>query len=281
MKADILAINSQVAYGHVGNAAWVFAWQRLGHEVWPLATVEYSNHPGHGDLAGEAVPAPRLAALLGGLERRGALARCGAVASGYLGDAAQGPVVSEAVERVKEAKPEALYLCDPVIGDRHTGAYVPAEVERAIRERLVPAADLLTPNRFELERLSGRAVADESAAVAAARSLLALGPRLVACTSAPARPERRATLAVTAAGAWRVETPALTSALHGAGDLFAALLLAAYLDGGDGAGALSRAVSAVFAVLDLSLERGGDELALIAAQDVLAAPPRLFEATPV
>ncbi len=275
---NILAISSQVAYGHVGNSAAVFALQRLGHEVWPLPTVLYSNHPGHGDFAGEAVAASLLEELLAGLARRRVLGVCDAVLTGYLRDPAQVRFARRAIEEVKAANPRALYCCDPVMGDRHTGLYVPQAVADEIAGPLLEAADLATPNEFELELLAGSAIATLDDALEAAERVRARGPRLVVCTSpAMARgAEAVATLAVTDDGAWLVRTPTLAGAPHGAGDLFAALLLGRYLDTRDAAAALAHAVAASFGVLSASVAEGADELALIAAQDEIVAPSRRF-----
>ncbi len=281
MADDILAISSQVAYGHVGNSAAVFALQRLGHEVWPLPTVLYSNHPGHGDFDGEAVGPELLGALLEGLRRRGVLERCGGVLGGYFRDAAQVAIAAEAVAAVSAANAEAVFCCDPAIGDRHTGLYVPEATAAALAERLLPAAHIVTPNHFELEYLARARFDTIEGALGAAAALRALGPKVVVCTSLEERGAPTgtlATLAATAEGAWIVRTPALEGAPHGAGDLFAALYLAAFLETDDPSVSLSRAVSSTFAIVAASVAAGADELALIAAQDQLVAPAHVFAA---
>ena len=281
MADDILAISSQVAYGHVGNSAAVFALQRLGHEVWPLPTVLYSNHPGHGDFDGESVRPELLGALLEGLSRRGALERCGGVLSGYFRDAAQVAIAAQAVAAVMAANAEAVICCDPAIGDRHTGLYVPEATAVAIAEHLLPAAHIVTPNHFELEYLAKERFDTLDGALAAASALRARGPEIVICTSLEERdapPGTLATLAASGSGAWLVRTPALEGAPHGAGDLLAALYLAAFMATHDAAVSLVRAVSGTFAVIEASVAAGADELALIAAQDQLQAPARIFEA---
>ncbi len=153
----ILSIQSWVAYGHVGNAAAVFPLQRLGAEVSAINTVEFSNHPGYGAVTGEVVPASRVKALLDGLDDRGALNHCDALLSGYLGEAATGDVVLEGVARLKAANHTAVWCCDPVIGDEGPGIYVRPGIADFFREQAVPAADLLTPNHFELQLLTGLA----------------------------------------------------------------------------------------------------------------------------
>ena len=267
----ILSIQSQVVYGHVGNGAAVLALQRLGFEVWPVPTVLLAHHPGHGAPAGRALPPAELAALLAGLEALGVLAACAAVLSGYLGDPANGPALLKAVATVKAANPKALYACDPVIGDADRGAYVRPGVAEFFRDQALPAADILTPNRFELEFLSGQTVASLQEALAACDALLARGPKLLLCTSLEAaEADRIATLAVTRTGAWQVITPRLKAVPNGSGDLIAALFLGQRLLGRPVPNALARAVAATFAVLELS--QGQPEMQLVAAQEQLAAP---------
>ena len=94
---NVLSISSHVAYGHVGNSAAVFALQRLGIEAWPIHTVRYSNHLGHGRHRGEAASGAEIAEMVAGLDDIGALARCDAVLSGYLGQAETGYAVRDAV----------------------------------------------------------------------------------------------------------------------------------------------------------------------------------------
>ncbi|MEO6625466.1 MAG: pyridoxal kinase, partial [Burkholderiaceae bacterium] len=202
----ILSISSQVVYGHVGNAAIVPALQALGCEVLAMPTVLLAHHPGHRPPKGRGTPAEELAALLDGLEQVGALAGASAMLSGYLGRADNAVVAADAITRLRQQRAGALYLCDPVIGDDGR-VYVGEGVEDAIRTRLLPLADVLTPNHFELERLSGQRVTTLAQAVAAAHVLLRLGPRTVVVTSLqheqqPA--DRVATLAVTAQAGWLV-----------------------------------------------------------------------------
>jgi len=279
----ILSVQSHVAYGHVGNSAAVFPLQRLGYEVWPVHTVQFSNHPGYGDWQGQVFAAEHIGAVVDGLAARGALESCAAVLSGYLGSASLGRVVAETVERVRAANPAALYLCDPVMGDRETGLYVPEEIPAFLRARAVPLADVLTPNLFELEQLAGRRLADRTEAVAAARELRALGPSVVVVTSlrdgdTPA--DAIDILAVTAESAWQVRTPylPLTPPINGAGDALAALFLGHYLKNRETPAALADAAAAVFAVVSATQTAGTRELQLIAAQDEMMCPSRRFPA---
>ncbi len=280
---NILSIQSHVAYGHVGNAAAVFPLQRLGFEVWPVHTVQFSNHPGYGGWQGQVFSAEHIGAVIDGLAARGALGACDAVLSGYLGTASLGEAVAAAVSRVRAANPAALYLCDPVMGDAGTGLYVRDDIPAFLRARAVPLADVLTPNLFELQQLAGCAIADRTEAVAAARRLLALGPKVIVITSlrhdeTPA--DAIDIVAVTADGAWRVRTPflAFDPPPNGAGDALAALFLAHYLRTRQAAAALAEAAAAVFAVISATHAAGTRELQLIAAQNEMVRPSRRFPA---
>ena len=278
----VLSIQSAVAYGHVGNSAAVLPLQRLGFDVFPVPTVLLAHHPGQGrGWRGHKVEPERIGEILDGLAARGAFARCAAVLSGYLGDAAVGGLVLEALAAVRAARPDALYLCDPVIGDDASGVFVSAGIPEVMRERLLPAADILTPNRFELARLSGRPVESLAEAQAAAAALRARGPRIVVATglAMPDQPDRLAVLADTAEASWLVTTPRLPIALGGTGDAFSALFLGHYLAAaGKLRAALERATGAMFALVERTHAAGADELQLVAAQDEFAAPSRQFRA---
>ncbi len=274
-EPTILSLSSQVVYGHVGNAAIVPALQALGCEVLAIPTVLLAHHPGHGRPAGRVTPVDEVAGLLHGLEQVGALARASAALSGYLGLAQTAGVVAEAVARLRNHTPGALYLCDPVIGDDGK-VYVAEGVEDAIRTRLLPLADIVTPNHFELERLAGQRVTTLEHAVSAARTLIALGPRTVVVTSLnhdQLVPGQIATLAVTAAQAWITLTPRLERVPRGSGDLMAALLLGHLVFGKSTPQALALAASAVYEVLVASV--GEPEMRLVAGRNSLLAPPDL------
>lgn len=268
----VLSIQSHVAYGHVGNSAAAFALQSLGHDVWPVPTVLYSNQPRHDGKRGRAVPAAWLAEMVEGVAERGWLKRCGGVLSGYLGAAPQAGVVAGAVRRAKAANGAALYLCDPAFGDVPGGIYVETDIVHAFRDRLLPLADIATPNAFELAHLTGRAVDGPITAIAAARTLSA---PVVLCTSVPMGADRIGTLAVTADKAWETSTKILEKPPHGSGDLMAALFLGHTLDGRAPPDALSRAASAVDTLLRAAVTRGLDEMPMVEMREVLTAAPVL------
>jgi pyridoxine kinase len=280
-RGAILSIQSQVAYGHVGNSAAVLPLQRLGFDVFALNTVQLAHHPGHGAWRGHMLRPEQLDQILSGLEERGVLGRCVAVLSGYLGDPGMAAVVARAVEAVRAARAGAPYLCDPVIGDDAAGVFVGAGVPEAIRERLVPLADIVLPNRFELAHLIGSPVESLEDTRAAAAALRARGPRLVVVTglSLPDRSGELAVLADTADETWLVTTPKLPLALGGgAGDAFSALFLGHYLAAGDLHVGLERAVAAMFGLLERTAAAGAEELELVATQDELGAPALRFPA---
>jgi pyridoxine kinase len=274
----ILSIQSSVAAGHVGNSAAVFPLQRLGFDVWRVDTVVFSNHPAHGRHTGRIVPSGDVAALLQGLDGLGLWPRCEAVISGYLGAAATGPVVAGAVARIRAARPGALYLCDPVIGDRGR-AYVEDGVVDFYRHRGVAMADIVTPNAYEASCLTGIDASTSMGALAAARALCGIGPRIAVVTGV-AEHDAMHTLAADGGSAWRVTTPKLPAAGFGAGDLFAALLLAHLLRRSPLPEALSRAVSATHAMLALAAKDAPD-LPLVAGQNALCDPPIVYSAEPV
>ena len=287
---NILSIQSWVAYGHVGNASAMFPLQRLGAEVWAVNTVQFSNHTGYGHWTGQVFAPGTVTALVDGIAARGALGGCDAVLSGYMGDAGTGEAVLDAVRRVRAANPSALYCCDPVIGDADTGVYVRPGIADLLRERAVPAADILTPNRFELELLAGLPCGSVAEAAAAARALRARmagpggrGTPAVLATSldgADTPAEALDLLAIGADGSWRLRTERLPLAVNGAGDAIAALFLFHMLRDGSARLALERAASAVAGVLRHTLRSGSREIALVAAQEEFVRPSRLLAAEP-
>ena len=278
---NIVSIQSHVAYGHVGNSAAVFPLQRMGVEVWPIHTVQFSNHTGYGKWQGRVFDAGLIRELVGGIEQRGCLGECDGVLSGYMGEADIGAAILDAVATVKRANPSAKYCCDPVIGDAGRGVFVREGVAQFMKAKAVPAADIITPNQFELDYLTGqqsRTLADALGAVKAAH---VLGPRAVLVTSLHVddTPEDAIDMLVSDdAGRFRLRTPRLNMIVNGAGDAMAALFFAHYLRSGKIDEALSRAGSAIFGVLAKTAELGAPEIQLVAAQDEIVQPSRVFEA---
>lgn len=280
---NILSIQSWVAYGHVGNASAVFPLQRLGAEVWAVNTVQFSNHTGYGSWTGQVFTGQAVRELVDGIAARGVLPSCDAVLSGYMGDAGIGEAILDAVARVRAANRLALYCCDPVIGDDGRGVFVRPGIPEFMRERAVPAADILTPNQFELEYLTGGSCATldgAKAAVARLRDAMApRGPRAVLVTSlrtgeTPA--DAIDLLAADEGGAHLLRTPLLPLSVNGAGDAVAALFLFHHLNTGRAADALEAAGSAIHGVLRRTADAGSREILTVAAQDEFVAPGELF-----
>ena len=284
---NILSIQSWVAYGHVGNASAVFPLQRLGAEVWAINTVQFSNHTGYGHWTGDVFSGAQVRALLDGIAARGVLPECDAVLSGYVGDAAIGEAILDAVARVRSANPRALYCCDPVIGDDRDGVYVRPGIAEMLRDRMLPAADIATPNRFELEMLTGgpcRTLGQAKAAVAhLAATLHPDGPRCVLLSSlrTETTPDDAVDMLVHEAGRFHLlRTPLLAVDVNGAGDALAALFLFHRLNGGSEVAALEAAGSAIYGLLRHTEAAGSHEIMTVAAQEEFVAPGQRFLADP-
>lgn len=278
---SILSIQSAVAYGHVGNSAAVFPLQRLGMEVWPVNTVQFSNHPGYGAWEGQTFPGSVITALIDGIAARGVMVQCDAVLSGYLGDAATGQAVLHAVAAVRAANPGALYCCDPVIGDTAPGVYVRPGIPEFLKAYCLPAADILTPNQFELEHLTGQRIATLAAAKAAITNVQAVmrpnGVVMVTSLRVADTPEGAMDLlAADGEGVHRLRTPLLPIAANGAGDTIAALFLFHWLRTRSAGAALSAAGSSVFGLLRRTAEAGSHEVLTVGAQDEFLVPSRIF-----
>jgi pyridoxine kinase len=258
---NILSIQSHVAYGHVGNAAATFPLQRLGIEVWAVHTVQFSNHTGYGAWRGQVFDANAIRETVEGIAERGVLAQCDGMLSGYMGSAETGAAILDTVDRVKAANAKARYCCDPVIGDVGRGVFVRPGIPEFMRERAVPAADIVTPNQFELDFLSGLTTRTLDETAAACGAIHAMGPATVLVTS--------------------LHVPLLDVSILGAGDAVAALFFAHLLRSGATAEALSRAASSIFGLLRRTAELGSREIALVAAQEEYVAPSQVFRVEPV
>jgi pyridoxine kinase len=279
----LLAIQSHVVFGHAGNSAAVFPMQRVGVNVWPLNTVQFSNHTQYGQWAGEVLAPAQIPALVNGIATIGELGNCDAVLSGYLGSAAQGRAILAVVAQIKAANPAALYLCDPVMGHAEKGCIVPEEVSDFLREEALAAADVLCPNQLELDSFCGRRAESLDDCVAMARSLLSRGPKAVLVKHL-AYPGRQANdfemLLVTAEGGWHLRRPLLAFPRQpvGVGDLTAGLFLARLLLGDTWVAAFEYSAAAVHEVLLETQACGSYELELVRAQDRIVHPRLRFEA---
>ena len=281
---NILSVQSHVAYGHVGNASATFPMQRLGHEVWPIHTVQFSNHTGYGDWTGRVFDGQAVEELVDGIAARGVLPSCDGILSGYMGSADIGQAILSTVTRVREANPRALYCCDPVIGDVGRGVFVRPGIPEFMRDQALPAADIVTPNQFELEYLAAVEIGSMADAKRALAAVRAIGPRVALVTSLHTE-ETPAGSVDLAAGegreVWRLRTPRLGLAANGAGDAIAALFLVHYLETGSARHALELAASSTYGLLKRTEEAGSREILTVAAQEEFVRPTWTFVAEAV
>lgn len=280
----ILSIQSAVAYGHVGNSAAVFPLQRIGVEVLPVSTVLFSNHTGYGAWRGPLISPDDVREVITGIEERGVLSNVDVVLSGYQGGEGIGDVILDAVARVKAANPTAIYSCDPVMGNAKSGCFVAPAIPILLREKVVPQADIITPNQFELGFLTDTEPDTLESTLASVDKAFAMGPSTVLVTSVerPDRPEGTIEmLAADQSGAWIVQTPHLPLKANGSGDVTAALFTAHYRESGSAAIALARTASSVFDLLENTLNSGERELQLVESQEAYAHPRMQFEVTQV
>ncbi len=275
----VLSIQSAVAFGHVGNSAAVFPLQRIGVEVLPVYTVNFSNHTGYGAWRGPLIAPDDVAAVIEGIEDRGVFPEIDVVLSGYQGGEGIADVIIDAVARVKKANPDAVYACDPVMGNAKSGCFVAPAIPVLLRERVVPVADILTPNQFELGFLTDTEPGSIESTLESADMLRARGPRTVLVTSVE-RPDREPDtiemMVVDDAGAWIVRTPLIPMKANGSGDVTAALFTAHYRRTGDAADALARTASSVFDLLSNTFAAGSRELRLVESQEAYAHPRLQF-----
>jgi pyridoxine kinase len=278
---NLLSIQSHVAYGHVGNASAAFPLQRLGAEVWPVHTVQFSNHTGYGAWRGQVFGAELIRDVVTGIEERGVLPKCDGVLSGYMGDAAIGEAILEAAAKVKQANARAQYCCDPVIGDVGRGVFVRPGIPEFMRDRAIKAADVVTPNQFELDYLAGMETKSLGAALAAVDKVHAAGPTTALVTSLHVEDTPADSIDLLASGPdgkFRLRTPLLDISVNGAGDAIAALFFFHLLKTRSSAQALSSAASSIFGLMKRTKEAGSREILLIAAQDEFVSPSQAFTA---
>jgi pyridoxine kinase len=288
----VISIQSQVAYGHVGNSAAVFPMQMHGIDVIAVPTTLLSNRPGYPTIRGRVLDAQLVADLLLGVEERGALDTSSVILSGYLGSPEIAAVVADFVERAKTRNPALTYCCDPVLGDRDRGLFVQPDIPPLVRDRLCRLADFITPNHFEFEWLCGAKATRIHQVIEQAQALMARGPSTIVVTSAELADtpdgqietlaiERSKERSKEQSKAWRVRTPKLPISPSGTGDLFAALFVSARIRQADTPKALGHAASAIFAVLERTAARGTEEMRIVESAAVLADPKRRFDAVDI
>lgn len=278
----ILSIQSSVSFGHVGNSAAVFPLQRMGHEVMPVYTVVFSNHTGYGDWKGPMLSGQNVREIVEGIDARGALDDTALVLSGYQGGNDIGDAILDSVRLVKERNPGALYACDPVLGSALKGCFVSPEVQALVRDRVVPQADIITPNQFELGFLTGTSPSTLEETLESVALVRATGPSVVLVTSVmrPDAPDGTIEmLAVTDEGAWTVQTPRLDFHPSGSGDVTAALFASALVETGSAPEALARTAASVFEVLENTYAAGSTDLRLVESQEAFVNPKYSFPVT--
>lgn len=276
----VLSVQSHVAYGHAGNAAAVFPLQRLGVEVLPVHTVQFSNHTGYGAFRGQVFEAAHLEEIFLGLEERGILPQISAVLSGYMGDASIGDAILRIAGKIRSLNPHAIYVCDPVFGDVGRGVFVRPDIPGYYRDHALAAADITTPNQFEFEMLTGSTLDSLEMALRVAREHIGQTEKTVIITSlmtADIPASELATLAVTAQHAWLVRTPVISKEPlpNGMGDAFTAILLGRLLQGKALAQAMQLATASLYALVDAT-PAGSRDLPIIAAQREIVTPAAEF-----
>jgi pyridoxine kinase len=281
---NILSIQSHVAYGRVGNRSAVFPLERLGFEVWPINTVQFSCHAGMPGWTGATFGADHVSDIVRGLENLGVLSRCDAVLSGYMGDVGTGHAIARAVDAAKHANPQALYCCDPVMGDFPGGLYVKGDLPAFMATEAVPRADIVCPNEFEAELLTGIPISSSRAAADAAEAIHRLGPRIVIIKSYRSATGGELGFFISNGATMKAVTaPVLPFSRppKGSGDLASALFLGYYLHCMDIVESIEKTIGALYSVLEATLSSGSDNLAVVSAQDAIATPSKRFRATSV
>jgi pyridoxine kinase len=284
----VLSIQSHVVFGHAGNSAAVFPLQRLGREVWAINTVEFSNHTGYSAWRGKVLGAELVQELVTGLNERGVLCRAEAVLSGYLGDAEIGRAIIDTVKKVRQESPNAVYCCDPVMGDVGRGFYVKPDIPDIFRKELVPLADIVCPNMFELEALTGVCTADFNNTVKAIKSLHDMGPPVVLVTSYKETEGKISMLASDKINLYKTTTPELSlrNGTAGTGDMTTAVFLSHYLETGNLEKTLELTTASVFGILEAGFQTASTEtdknlpleLKIIDEQKEFTSPSYSFKA---
>lgn len=278
----VLSIQSSVAYGYVGNSAAAFTLMRLGVETYPVFTVHYSNTTSYGSWRGPVLSADAVWDVVTGIDEREALGGVNAVLSGFQGSETMGNTILSAVDLVKQRNPAALYCCDPVMGDFGRGMYVAAGIPEFLRDKVIPHCDIVTPNQYELDFITGRTTRNLDDLLRSVDQLIATGPRIVLVTSAGGEDTPKdavSMVAATADEAWLVTTPLIDQVFTGSGDMTSAVFLATYLASQRLDISLKKTADVVYSVLEATALAGRRELALVSAQNLIPEPCHDFSVT--
>ncbi|MDR0488623.1 MAG: pyridoxal kinase PdxY [Propionibacteriaceae bacterium] len=277
----IMSIQSSVAFGHVGNSVAGFTLMRMGVETYPVVTVHYSNTTSYGSWKGPVLSSKDVMDVVTGVDERGALAEVDGVLSGFQGSESMGETILSAVELIKIRNPEAIYCCDPVMGDVGRGMFVAPGIPEFLRDRVVPYADIVTPNQYELDFLTESETTSTKDLLCAVDQMISKGPSTILVTSAIAddTPENSISmLAATRDEAWLISTPLLDQVFTGSGDMTSAVFFAHFLESSRLDFALEKTASVIYSVLEATVQAGRRELALVSAQDQIINPRHIFTA---
>ena len=295
----------------VGNKAAVFPLQLLGFDVDFVNSVQFSNHTGYqGGFEGDVLNGEQLVSLLNGLERNSLLENAGHLLTGYIGSETFLRSVLDVLKTMRRNNPNLRFVCDPVLGDSGK-FYVPPSLVPIYRDEVFPFADIVTPNQFEIEQLTGISVKSISDAKAACKALHVLGPQTVLITSAildhnensqPNQNEeqQQKQIAIIASQRkrssstssnvsvsqemWCVDCPMIPGNFTGTGDLCAALLLAWSSKEPDNISlVLEKVISTMYSIIKKTADSAGDstaskELKLIQSKTIIENPPSIFKA---
>ena len=282
---SILSIQSHVSFGHAGNSASVFPLQFLGHNVWPVHTVNYSNHTGYGKWKGETISAKVIREIIDGIFAITEPKSCKAVLSGYLGTPGVAESVENALKKLKKVNSKILFCCDPVMGDKGRGFFVKDEIPEYFKKKLVPIANIITPNHFEFNFLCGESATYKDAIINAA-PLLKKGPSWIIIKSFIGKETTPGTLdvlAISATSAYKINTPHIIYPNDkppvGTGDLFTSLYLGNYINNNfDAVNALEMACSSIYSILKFTYDKNMYELEIINAREQILSPNEMFRA---
>ena len=280
---NILSIQSHVVYGYAGNKSATFPMQLLGVDVWALNTVQFSNHTQYGKWKGMVMPKEQIGEIVQGIDEIGELAKCDAVLSGYIGSAEQVTEIVNAFHTVKNCNPNAIYLCDPVMGHPDKGCIVADGVKEGLIKQAMAHADIITPNLVELRELSGLTVENFEQAIEAVKVILTKGPKKVLVkhlSKVGKQADKFEMLFATNEGMWHISRPLYPFAKEpvGVGDLTAGLFLANLLNGKSDIEAFEHTANAVNDVMEVTATSGVYELQIIAARDLILAPRSQYKA---
>jgi len=296
----VLSIQSHVVYGYVGNKAAVFPLQVLGFNVDVINSVHFSNHTGHLEgVEGDVLEGSQLLSILKGLERNNLLDDICYLLTGYIGSESFLLAVLDVIKKLRSKNSNVKYVCDPVLGD-NGHFYVPECLVQIYIEKVIPLSDIVTPNQFEIEQLTGIKIKSIKDARKACSFLHGIGPTLVCLTSCMnlnddliGENAEKSNIAILASQRskestqdefWRIDCSCIDGRYTGTGDLCTALLLAWTTEHPENLGlVLEKVVGTMYAVIERTHKNSGNtvaskELRLIESKKDIECPPIIFRA---